>query len=253
MLSEIYNHPIMKQDQHAYEQSLPRHGAVIQPIHLQTDKYYGSTQEMIDDAKLHYPHCRYIFNCTGLGSSKAPKSMNDNSSSKHTYIDPNMVGGRGVLLYYDRNSLIRRPPISGSNTSSDASSNDTKKVDVSMSIEQGPWGSPTKPAYVIPRGNALVCGGSYNVNDQNPHMTKEEKRNLEYNASILACIDPDKTHPWGEWVGFRPVRKDGSVRLEVELDTESNMKVIHNYGHGGSGWTVYVGAVHEAISLMDVD
>jgi hypothetical protein len=31
------------------------------------------------------------------------------------------------------------------------------------------------------------------------------------------------------------------------------MKVIHNYGHGGSGWTVYVGAVHEALSLMDVD
>lgn len=122
--------------------------------------------------------------------------------------------------------------------------------DVSISIEQGPWGSPTQPAYVIPRGQVLVCGGSYNKNDHYPFITQEERHTLKQTASNLACIDVENTTPWGEWVGFRPVRDDGSVRIEMEYDTESSLKVIHNYGHGGSGWTVYVGAVQAAISLI---
>jgi len=52
-------------------------------------------------------------------------------------------------------------------------------------------------------------------------------------------------------ISSRPVRDDGSVRIETEHDTESSLNVIHNYGYDGSGWTEYVGAVQVAISLIN--
>jgi hypothetical protein len=242
MLSDITHHPIMKQDCRFYEEwsGEDKYNAPIQPMDLETGKYYKNTKEMIQDVKDHFPHCRWIFNCTGIGHSVDPESFDGKYSKPLEYIDPTMVGGRGVLLYYDRLNLIRQ------NSSNDGAN----KVDVSISIEQGPWGSPSKPAYVIPRGNVLVSGGSYHIGDCNPNITEEERKELTINASVLARVDTERTQPWGEWVGFRPVRQDGCARVEVELDGDSNIQMIHNYGHGGSGWTVYIGAVNEAISLM---
>jgi len=43
--------------------------------------------------------------------------------------------------------------------------------DVSISIEQGPYGSPTQSAYVIPRGQVLGYGGSF--------ITVEERQMLK--------------------------------------------------------------------------
>jgi glycine/D-amino acid oxidase-like deaminating enzyme len=31
---------------------------------------------------------------------------------------------------------------------------------------------------------------------------------------------------------------------------EEGVKLVHNYGHGGSGWTVFCGAAREAASLL---
>ncbi len=45
----------------------------------------------------------------------------------------------------------------------------------------------------------------------------------------------------------RPMR-EGVFRIEAE--TISNKLIIHNYGHGGSGWTLLPGSVNHAIKLF---
>ena len=56
----------------------------------------------------------------------------------------------------------------------------------------------------------------------------------------------------GRWSGLRPQR-EGGVRLELELSEAGEggpLQVVHNYGHGGSGWTVMAGAAREACALV---
>lgn len=49
--------------------------------------------------------------------------------------------------------------------------------------------------------------------------------------------------------GLRPSRP--TLRLEMELDRECELPVIHSYGHGGSGWTVFKGAACSAVDLVE--
>jgi len=49
-------------------------------------------------------------------------------------------------------------------------------------------------------------------------------------------------------VGLRPGRKQ--VRLELEL-IGKNQPVIHNYGHGGGGYTVALGCANEVLALAN--
>ncbi|MEI2710880.1 MAG: FAD-dependent oxidoreductase [Chitinophagaceae bacterium] len=46
----------------------------------------------------------------------------------------------------------------------------------------------------------------------------------------------------GSWAGLRPFRN------LVRLEREGN--VVHNYGHGGSGFTLSFGCASEVVSLI---
>jgi D-amino-acid oxidase len=50
-----------------------------------------------------------------------------------------------------------------------------------------------------------------------------------------------------ERVGIRPSRKSG-VRVEREWLRDGRM-LIHNYGHGGAGFTLSWGCAREVVSL----
>lgn len=52
-------------------------------------------------------------------------------------------------------------------------------------------------------------------------------------------------------VGLRPGRPN--VRLEIEIKDISNkqMKIVHNYGHGGCGVTLCMGCAVEATELVE--
>ena len=54
--------------------------------------------------------------------------------------------------------------------------------------------------------------------------------------------------------GLRPTRA-GGVRLEMEVirDAGDEIKVVHNYGHGGSGITLSWGCANEAVDLIIQD
>jgi D-amino-acid oxidase len=99
--------------------------------------------------------------------------------------------------------------------------------------------------YVIPRTNDCVFGGTNDVSDNlnpDPATTK---------AVVAECsrvLELEKPRVVRERVGLRPFRKSG-VRLEKEK-LRDGRTVIHNYGHGGSGFTLSWGCADEVLSLL---
>ena len=184
---------------------------------------YDSMDEMIHDAKM--LGCDAIVNCTGLGASSL---CNDND----------LIGARGILHHYDRKTVQRTADIGRENEN-----------DAVITIEEEPWGSETMPCYLIPRGDVLVVGGSYLEGDQTLEFRDEEESKLKSNAWNVG-IDTNISEPVHKWTGFRPYRPE--VRLEVDHTHEmkESIKIVHNYGHGGSGWTVFIGAARATASLV---
>jgi D-amino-acid oxidase len=98
--------------------------------------------------------------------------------------------------------------------------------------------------YAIPRTRDCVFGG-----------TNELSENVEVDPESTVCILDecsqalaiDKPNVLAERVGLRPFRKSG-VRLERDA-LRDGRDVIHNYGHGGSGFTLSWGCAREVLQL----
>ena len=189
----------------------------------ETREFCESMSDVMDLAAT--KNCDAVVNCTGLGSRQLCQ-------------DNEMLGARGILLNFERTELGRR----------EASGDEANSKDIAIMAESGPWASETMPCYMIPRGSRIVVGGSYLEEDGCQTITQEERAQLFRNAFHLG-IDLDKSRPVQQWVGFRPYRP--MVRCQVDPNyIGSSIKLIHNYGHGGSGWTVNVGAAKECASLV---
>jgi D-amino-acid oxidase len=98
--------------------------------------------------------------------------------------------------------------------------------------------------YAIPRSADCVCGGTNDIsNDRRPDPTttarliKECERVL--NRPMPAVLR--------ERVGLRPGRRSG-VRVEAEK-LRDGRTVIHNYGHGGSGFTLSWGCAETVVDI----
>jgi hypothetical protein len=48
--------------------------------------------------------------------------------------------------------------------------------------------------------------------------------------------------------GIRPYRKGG---VRIELENKKNKTIIHNYGHGGGGVSLFFGSCKQAIEKFD--
>lgn len=99
------------------------------------------------------------------------------------------------------------------------------------------------PLYIVPRKDALIIGGTYEENISTDNTEPDTINRLLENAY---AVFPElrKREVIGSWAGLRPVRP--TVRVEREQDTN----IIHNYGHGGSGFTLSFGTAKEAVSLI---
>ncbi len=98
--------------------------------------------------------------------------------------------------------------------------------------------------YVIPRTNDCVFGGTNEVSDDwNPDPSTTKAIVAEC-SRVLEIEAPDVLR---ERVGLRPFRKSG-VRLE-KGKLRDGRTVIHNYGHGGSGFTLSWGCAEEVFEL----
>eukprot|EP00980_Cylindrotheca_fusiformis_P031505 scaffold26472_cov162-Cylindrotheca_fusiformis.AAC.1 len=184
---------------------------------------YESIEHLVEDAKS--LGCDGVVNCTGLGSKKLCN-------------DDNVLGARGILHFYSRHDCTRREDIPFRE----------EGQDVNILCEEGPWGSPEMPCYIIARADTIVIGGSYLEGDTEIDIRKEEQTRLLENARLMG-VDTEKSSPIGSWTGFRPYRP--ITRLELDNDVTNNgVRLVHSYGYGGSGWTVFTGAAKEATALL---
>ncbi len=106
--------------------------------------------------------------------------------------------------------------------------------------------SPEGVAYVIPRGDDCVLGGSAEEGREDTEPDErvaagilERCRRLEPRLAGLARR--------GGAAGLRPGR--ASVRLEAEEPAPGKL-VVHNYGHGGAGVTLSWGCAEEVAGLL---
>jgi D-amino-acid oxidase len=100
------------------------------------------------------------------------------------------------------------------------------------------------PAYVVPRKDATIVGGTYEEHVYDERTEEESLKDILTRAySVLEGLDGRKII--GNWAGLRPYRP--TVRLEREEGTN----IIHNYGHGGSGYTLSFGCAEDVVRLVE--
>lgn len=98
--------------------------------------------------------------------------------------------------------------------------------------------------YAIPRKNDCVFGGTNEVSDD---LAVDPAATTLIVAECSRALRIEQPNVLAERVGLRPFRKSG-VRLERAL-LDDGRTVIHNYGHGGSGFTLSWGCAHEVLDL----
>jgi D-amino-acid oxidase len=98
--------------------------------------------------------------------------------------------------------------------------------------------------YAIPRTNDCVFGGTNEVSD---NLATDPATTSRIVAECSRVLNIDKPPVEAERVGLRPFRKSG-VRLERDC-LDDRRAVIHNYGHGGAGFTLSWGCAEEVLKL----
>jgi D-amino-acid oxidase len=106
--------------------------------------------------------------------------------------------------------------------------------------------------FIVPRGdNMLVLGGLAEPNEWNLEIgmhnyepVRQMYRRCLHFMPRLRSAPIDDAEPVR--VGLRPMRESG-VRLEAEPHT----RIVHNYGHGGSGVTFSWGCALDVVDLVE--
>jgi D-amino-acid oxidase len=98
--------------------------------------------------------------------------------------------------------------------------------------------------YAIPRNNDCVFGGTNELSDDRTPDSSATSAILAECCRVLNVKEPKII---AERVGLRPFRKSG-VRVERDRSRDDRL-VIHNYGHGGAGFTVSWGCAAKALAL----
>ena len=98
--------------------------------------------------------------------------------------------------------------------------------------------------YAIPRTEDCVLGGTNEVSDDRAPDSSATASIIKECQRVLGFPAPDLV---AERVGLRPGRKSG-VRVAAEALPDGR-KVIHNYGHGGAGFTLSWGCAQTVLEL----
>jgi len=105
---------------------------------------------------------------------------------------------------------------------------------------------PDLPTYIIPGDGYCVLGGYAQQDRWDLDVTEEETRDI-----VARCARLDRRVLDGRIVGRAAGLRPG--RPEVRLETETlatGQTVVHNYGHGGSGFTLAWGCADDATEMV---
>jgi D-amino-acid oxidase len=98
--------------------------------------------------------------------------------------------------------------------------------------------------YAIPRTNDCVFGGT---NDLSDDLGVDSETTARIVAECSRALKIEKPNLLAERVGLRPFRKSG-VRVE-RAHLRDGRTLVHNYGHGGSGFTLSWGCAKKVFDL----
>ena len=101
-----------------------------------------------------------------------------------------------------------------------------------------------KLLYVVPRKDAIIVGGTYEVGVAT-EVTEPSTLERLLNNACEALPVLKKQAVIGSWAGVRPYRP------EVRVEKEAKKNIIHNYGHGGSGFTLAFGCAESVCKLVE--
>jgi D-amino-acid oxidase len=100
--------------------------------------------------------------------------------------------------------------------------------------------------YAIPRTHDCVLGGT---NELSQDLAVDAASTTRIVAECSRVLQIDNLRVLAERVGIRPFRKSGVC---VERDClRDGRTVIHNYGHGGAGFTLSWGCAREVVSFAE--
>lgn len=100
------------------------------------------------------------------------------------------------------------------------------------------------PLYIVPRKDAIIIGGTYEEHVYEEITEPNVIEKLLANAySVFPQLKNNKII--GSWAGLRPYRN------EVRVEHETDRNIIHNYGHGGSGFTLAFGCAEAVLELTE--
>jgi D-amino-acid oxidase len=151
-----------------------------------------------------------VVNCTGLGARKLCS-------------DDGLVGVRGQYVLIDGNSLTPQYYV-------------------------GDDEHPDGMSYMIPRRDGVCVGGTeeYGVEDLSFNLDVQKLlERVSETSPWLRALSPENVR--ARYIGLRPYRAQG-VRLEAERLDECIL--VHNYGHGGSGFSLSWGCAREVRELV---
>jgi D-amino-acid oxidase len=105
---------------------------------------------------------------------------------------------------------------------------------------------PNALAYVLPRPDVTVLGGTAEEGDWELEPREATTRDI---LDRTRRLQPELKHATlvGAAVGLRPARP--SVRVERDV-TADGRPLVHDYGHGGSGFTLSWGCADEVAALL---
>jgi D-amino-acid oxidase len=106
--------------------------------------------------------------------------------------------------------------------------------------------SPNALAYVLPRRDVVVLGGTAEEGDRELRPREATTRDI---LERTRRLQPELEHATfiGAAVGLRPARP--AVRLEADHLADGRT-VVHDYGHGGSGFTLSWGCADEVAAIV---
>ncbi|XP_072938158.1 D-amino acid oxidase [Epargyreus clarus] len=100
--------------------------------------------------------------------------------------------------------------------------------------------------YIIPNVNNCVIGGTHQENDYSYNLNEEDTKFITNGCQEL-IPGLKNAELLRHWVGLRPGRNE--IRLEAE--NKDGKLYIHNYGHGGSGLTLFWGCSSDVLEIFE--
>nr|XP_033794769.1 D-aspartate oxidase [Geotrypetes seraphini] len=104
--------------------------------------------------------------------------------------------------------------------------------------------------YIYPGMCSVTLGGTRQKDDWRLSVDSTTSQDI---LNRCCTLEPSLKKAYGitEYVGLRPTRSAIRVEKEMLLRNGSQLPVVHNYGHGGGGFSVHWGTAQEATHLVE--